>query len=81
MLCLDQTLMDGIDNFGYFTDLTNERVEYEGQPFPHILLGAVVTIDFLGKNQMVRCDHYWSYKECPNCNEKNGHCGKTLRIV
>lgn len=61
----------GIDNFGYFTDLTNERVEYEGQHFPAHFARRCSHVDFLGKNQMVRCDHYWSYKECPNCNEKN----------
>ena len=61
----------GIDNFGYFTDLTNERVEYEGQHFPAHFARRCNHVEFLGKNQMVRCDHYWSYKECPNCNEKN----------
>ena len=61
----------GVDDFGYFTDLTNERVEYEGQHFPAHFARRCSHVEFLGKNQMVRCDHYWSYKECPNCNEKN----------
>lgn len=60
-----------IDQFGYFLDLVGERVEYEGQPFPSHFARRCSHVDFLGKNQMVRCNHYWSYKECPNCNEKN----------
>lgn len=60
-----------VDNFGYFLDLTGERVEYEGQHFPAHFARRCSHVDFLGKNQMVRCNHYWSYKECPNCNEKN----------
>lgn len=61
----------GIDNFGYFTDLTGERVEYEGQHFPAHFARRCSHIEPLGKNDFKRCDHYWSYKECPNCNEKN----------
>lgn len=60
-----------VDNFGYFLDLAGERVEYEGQHFPAHFARRCSHVDFLGKNQMVRCNHYWSYKECPNCNEKN----------
>lgn len=60
-----------VDNFGYFLDLAGERVEYEGQHFPAHFARRCSHVEFLGKNQMVRCDHYWSYKECPNCNEKN----------
>ena len=60
-----------VDNFGYFLDLAGERVEYEGQHFPAHFARRCSHVDFLGKNQMVRCNHYWSHKECPNCNEKN----------
>ena len=61
----------GIDQFGYFTDLTNARIEYEGQPFPAHYSRRCSHIESLGKNEFKRCDHYWSYKECPECGEKN----------
>lgn len=61
----------GVDDFGYFTDLTNERLEYEGQPFPAHYARRCSHIEPLGKNEFKRCDHYWSYKECPACGEKN----------
>ena len=51
--------------------MTGERVEYEGQHFPAHFARRCSHIDPLGKNEFKRCDHYWSYKECPNCNEKN----------
>ena len=60
-----------IDPFGYFLDLAGERVEYEGQHFPAHFARRCSHVEFLGKNQMVRCDHYWSYKECPECGNKN----------
>lgn len=61
----------GVDQFGYFLDLTNERIEYEGQHFPSHYSRRCSHIEPLGKNEFERCDYYWSHKECPECSEKN----------
>lgn len=60
-----------VDQFGYFLDLNNERIEIEGQPFPAHYGRRCSHIEPLGKNEFKRCNYYWSYKECPECSEKN----------
>lgn len=60
-----------IDNFGYFLDLTGERIEYEGQHFTAHYSRRCSHIEPLGKNEFKRCDYYWSAKECPECGHKN----------
>lgn len=60
-----------VDQFGYFLDLTGERIEYEGQHFPAHYSRRCSHIEPLGKNEFKRCDYYWSYKECPECGHKN----------
>ncbi|MEG0197450.1 MAG: DEAD/DEAH box helicase family protein [Acinetobacter sp.] len=60
-----------IDSFGYFLDLAGERIEIEGQPFPAHYSRRCSHIEPLGKNEFKRCEYYWSYKECPECSEKN----------
>lgn len=60
-----------VDAFGYFLDLTGERIEYEGQHFPAHHSRRCSHIEPLGKNEFKRCDYYWSHKECPECGEKN----------
>lgn len=60
-----------VDSFGYFLDLAGERIEIEGQPFPAHYSRRCSHIEPLGKNEFKRCDYYWSYKECPECSEKN----------
>lgn len=60
-----------VDNFGYFLDLAGERIEMDGQPFPAHYSRRCSHIEPLGKNEFKRCDYYWSYKECPECSEKN----------
>ena len=61
----------GVDQFGYFLDLTNERIEYEGQHFPAHYSRRCSHIEPLGKNEFKRCSYYWSFKECPECGHKN----------
>ncbi len=61
----------GVDQFGYFLDLTNERIEYEGQHFPSHYSRRCSHIEPLGKNEFKRCDYYWSAKDCPECGHKN----------
>ncbi len=61
----------GVDNFGYFLDLTGERIEYEGQHFTAHYSRRCSHIEPLGKNEFKRCNYYWSHKECPECGEKN----------
>ena len=60
-----------IDQFGYFLDLTGERIEYEGQHFPSHYSRRCSHIEPLGKNEFKRCSYYWSCKECPECGHKN----------
>lgn len=60
-----------IDNFGYFLDLTGERIEYEGQHFTAHYSRRCSHIEPLGKNEFKRCDYYWSAKDCPECGHKN----------
>ena len=60
-----------VDQFGYFLDLTGERIEYEGQHFPAHYSRRCSHIEPLGKNEFKRCDYYWSCKECPECGHKN----------
>ena len=60
-----------IDQFGYFLDLTGERVEYEGQHFPAHFSRRCSHVEVKGHNVFERCSYYWSYKECPECGEKN----------
>lgn len=61
----------GIDQFGYFTDLTGERVEYEGQHFPAHFSRRCSHVEVRGHNVFERCGYYWSYKECTECGHKN----------
>lgn len=74
-----------VDQFGYFLDLTGNRIEYEGQHFPAHFSRRCSHIQDLGKNEFKRCGYYWSYKECPECSHKNdlvarrcGGCGIEL---
>lgn len=60
-----------IDQFGYFLDLTGNRIEYDGQHFPAHFSRRCSHIQDLGKNEFKRCDYYWSFKECPECSHKN----------
>lgn len=60
-----------VDQFGYFLDLTGERIEYEGQHFPAHYSRRCSHIEPLGKNEFKRCSYYWSFKECPECGHKN----------
>lgn len=60
-----------VDQFGYFLDLTGERIEYEGQHFPSHYSRRCSHIEPLGKNEFKRCDYYWSAKDCPECGHKN----------
>jgi len=60
-----------VDSFGYFLDLTGERIEIDGQPFPAHYSRRCSHIEPLGKNEFKRCEYYWSYKECQECGEKN----------
>ncbi len=60
-----------VDQFGYFLDLTGERIEYEGQHFTAHYSRRCSHIEPLGKNEFKRCDYYWSSKDCPECGHKN----------
>lgn len=60
-----------VDQFGYFLDLTGERIEYEGQHFTAHYSRRCSHIEPLGKNEFKRCDYYWSAKDCPECGHKN----------
>ena len=59
------------DQFGYFLDLTGNRIEYEGQHFPAHFSRRCSHVEIRGHNTFERCSYFWSFKECPECGEKN----------
>lgn len=60
------------DEFGYYLDLTGEaRVEIDGKPFPAHFSRRCSHFEIKGKNVFERCNYYWSFKECPECEHKN----------
>lgn len=60
------------DEFGYYLDLTGTaRVEIDGKPFPAHFSRRCSHVEIKGKNVFERCNYYWSYKQCPECEHKN----------
>lgn len=60
------------DKFGYYLDLTGTaRVEIDGKPFPAHFSRRCSHIEIKGHNVFERCNYYWSFKECPECEHKN----------
>lgn len=59
------------DQFGYFLDLTGNRIEYEGQHFPAHFSRRCSHVEIRGHNTFERCSYFWSSKECPECGHKN----------
>ena len=75
------------DQFGYILDLAGDIVlhETEGKPFPAHFSRRCTHIEAVGKNELKRCDYFWSFKSCPSCNAENdlaarkcGDCGELL---
>lgn len=62
-----------VDQFGYYLDLTGEVIlhETEGKPFPAHFSRRCSHIEVKGHNVFERCNYYWSFKECSECNHKN----------
>ena len=70
------------DPFGYAIDLAGDRLEGN---IPAHYGRRCTGVTVLGKNQFVRCDYYWTCKDCPACQHKNDiaarqceSCGFTL---
>lgn len=59
---------DTSDEFGYVTDLHGFRLD---PPVPSHHGRRCLGVRSLGKNQFDRCDYFWTYKECPECQHKN----------
>lgn len=62
---------DNYNDFGYAVDLAGDVIMIEGQQLPAHYGRRCLGVKPLGKNKFERCDYYWSYKECPACQEKN----------
>lgn len=56
------------DPFGFVLDLTGERLD---PPIPSHYGRRCIGVTALGKNNFARCQYHWTYKECPECSEKN----------
>lgn len=59
---------DEYDPFGYALDLAGDRLEGN---IPAHYGRRCTGVTPLGKNKFVRCDYYWTCKECPVCQHKN----------
>jgi len=71
----------GIDEYGYFVDLDGNRVLTDDkQHFPAHFSRRCYALHRQSNGKYERCDYYWSYKECPECKEKNDiaarYCGE-----
>lgn len=70
----------GIDEYGYFVDLNGERVlTDDNQHFPGHFARRCYALHRQPDGKFTRCNYFWSYKECPECKEKNDiaarYCG------
>lgn len=69
----------GIDESGYFIDPLGSRIDTDYGPMP-AHYGRRCNGESLLGGRHVRCEYQWTYKECPECGEKNDiaarHCSK-----
>src|SRR5690625_4290301 len=59
------------DRHGYFVDLHGNRIETEHGPEPaHFGRRCTGQVD-IGGGRLARCEHRWTFKECPECHHEN----------
>lgn len=74
-----------IDAFGYFKDGAGDRITFEGMGFPAHYGRRCTHLHRVGHDQFERCDYFWSFKKCHECEAENdiaarvcGDCGSQL---
>lgn len=61
-----------IDEQGYFVDLAGNRIEVTEGVFMPAHYGRRCNHNTIGMNyQLIRCEHRWSLKICPECDTEN----------
>lgn len=74
----------GYDQYGYFTDLTGERIKTEYGDMPGHM-GRRCYGQELVKGKFERCLYYWTHKTCETCGEKCDisarHCSNKHELI
>lgn len=60
-----------IDPYGYFKDLAGDRIMIGDQPFPAHFGRRCTAVTAKGHNIFERCDYFWTYKKCTECDHEN----------
>lgn len=60
----------GIDEAGYFIDPLGQRIDTDYGPMP-AHYGRRCAGESMVAGRHVRCEYQWTYKECPECGDKN----------
>ena len=68
-----------IDNEGYFCDLENNRIEFEGQAFPAHFGRSCQGYEMVNGNAE-RCSFKWAFKECLECNHENDIAARFCKL-
>ena len=60
-----------LDEFGYFTDLDGNRISTDYGDLPSHYGRRCMGLHRQPGGRHEQCNYYWSYKKCPECEEKN----------
>lgn len=60
-----------LDEFGYFTDLDGNRISTDYGDMPSHYGRRCMGLHRQSNGKHEQCTYYWSYKKCPECEEKN----------
>lgn len=60
-----------INDNGYFVGLDGNMILIDGQPYPAHYTRRCGHMIRKGHDEYVRCDYYWTCKECEDCGHKN----------
>lgn len=60
-----------LDEFGYFTDLDGNRISTDYGDMPSHYGRRCMGLHRQSNGKHEQCNYYWSYKKCPECEEKN----------
>ena len=60
-----------LDEFGYFTDLDGNRISTDYGDMPSHYGRRCMGLHRKSNGKHEQCTYYWSYKKCPECDEKN----------
>lgn len=60
-----------LDEFGYFTDLDGNRISTDYGDMPSHYGRRCMGLHRQSNGKHEQCNYYWTYKKCPECEEKN----------